>query len=395
MRFKNVLSELLTENATLLVENDNRDKIKKVFGLTDEWVNEFHRINPKMSIWIADSFIKDAVNSLDKKPKEVVEYLNKKGPNHSFWDMNYKTNYAYIFDWFINVNTGGNLNLKNYTFRQALHASEEWHDSRQSNISANYVEENEVVIDYRENGVGFYWANLNTSYSKEEAERMGHCGNKHGTTLFSLRNIDENGSGQSFITLAKDPDGVVSEVHGKKNSKPKNVYQKYIIDFLLNKKYPVTKLTLKNVYKPDHNFQLDDLNKKELKYLFDNNSDIKFNYVFGDDVKVLGKELGDPEIGLIKKGKLYGLANIKTVDIIKPIKYKLLSDDDLTDFIQIKNDFYLVKHFNDDADSFFTLQEFRMASLDVNESGSGRFKLISKEKALELVNDSNIIKKGK
>jgi hypothetical protein len=71
-----------------------------------------------------------------------------------------------------------------------------------------------------------------------------------------------------------------------------------------------------------------------------------------------------------------------------------LSDDDLTDFIQIKNDFYLVKHFNDDTDSFFTLQEFRMATLDVNENGSGRFKLISKEKASELINDSDIIKKG-
>ena len=390
MRFKNVLSELLTENIALLVENDNRDKIKRVFGLNDEWANEFHRINPKMSIWIADSFIKDAVNSLDKNPKEVVEFLNKKGPNHSFWEINYKTNYSYIFDWFINVNTGGNINLKNYTFRQALHASEEWHDNRESNISSNYDEKNEIVIDYRENGVGFYWANLNTSYSKEEADRMGHCGNKHGTTLFSLRSIDGNGNGQSFITLARDPDGVVSEVHGKRNSKPKNVYQKYIIDFLLNKKYPVNKLTLKNVYKPDHNFQLDDLTQKELKYLFDNNSEIKFNYVFGDDVKVLAKELGDLEIGLIRKGKLYGLANIKTVEIIKPLKYKLLSDDELTDFIQIKNDFYLVKHFNDDADSFFTLQEFKMASLEVNESGSGRFKLISREEATKLIKNSNI-----
>jgi hypothetical protein len=35
-----------------------------------------------------------------------------------------------------------------------------------------------------------------------------------------------------------------------------------------------------------------------------------------------------------------------------------------------------------------------MATLDVNESGSGRFKLISKEKASELINDSDIIKKG-
>jgi hypothetical protein len=387
MRFKNVLSELLTENVALLVENDNRDKIKKVFGLTDEWVNEFHRINPKMSIWIADSFLKDAVNNLDKNPKEVVEYLNKKGPNHSFWEMNYRANYAYIFDWFINVNTGGNLNLKNFTFRQALHASEQWHDSRGSNISSNYDEKNEIVIDYRENGIGFYWANLDTSYSKEEADRMGHCGNKHGTTLFSLRSINEDGDGQSFVTLARTPEGVVNEVHGKKNSKPKNVYQKYIIDFLLNRKYPVNRLTLQNVYKPDHNFQLDDLNPKELKHLFDNNREIKFNYVFGEDVKVIGKDIDNPEVALIKKGSVYGLANIDTVELIKPLKYTLLSDDELTDFIAINDDYYLIRHFNNDADSFLTIQEFVKVADDMNLNGSGRFKLISKDKAKELINN--------
>ena len=71
-----------------------------------------------------------------------------------------------------------------------------------------------------------------------------------------------------------------------------------------------------------------------------------------------------------------------------------MSDDGLTDFIQIKDDFYLVKHFNDETDSFFTLQEYKMASLDINENASGRFKLISRERATELVNNSDIIKKG-
>lgn len=389
MRFKNILSELLIENVELLVENDNRDKIKKVFGFNDAWVDEFHRINPKMSIWVADSFIKDASQQLNKSPKDLINTLNKKGNNNIPTDVGlnlgeiwakYRTSYAYIFDWFVNVNTGGRLNLKTLTFREALTASEEWHQNREANISNKYKEKNEIVIDYRSNGIGYYWANLNTSKSEEEGDRMGHCGNKFGTTLFSLRGIDENGDGRSFVTLAMDSNGIVSEVHAKKNTKPKQIFIPYIIDFLINKKHPVKGLTLKNVYRPEENFQLEDLTPEVLNDLFEKNKDIKYNYVFGDTQIISYLQDSNKEIALVNRKRQYGIVNVSKVEIIKAIEYEMDYESDFTEFIMVNGNNLLIRHYkNANGKNFITLADF------VSKGESQQFELIPLKTAKKLI----------
>lgn len=379
MRFKNVISEILKENLVLLEEKDKRSVITGTIGFSEKWADLFHASSPKLSLWVANSFLDHMFKKLkeDKKKrifnselppdisgdlkikKWLVGVLNESGEAYRLWETTYRTSYAFIFDWYRNINVGGNRNIKTYSYEEALSASEEWHESRDSVKESNYQEKNEVVIDYRNgSGVGYYWANLKKEYSKEEADRMGHCGNKSGHVLFSLRNINENGEGESFVTLARTEDGTVSEVHGKKNSKPKSVYHKFIIDFLLNQKYPVKKLTLKNVYKPQHNFQIDDLSELETNRVFENNKELKFNYIFGDDISIVGKNIDDKSIVLIKKSKQYGLADIDKVEIVKQIRYKLLSDSEFTDFIEKDDKFYVVKHFNNEMDNFFTVNEW-------------------------------------
>lgn len=411
MLFKNVISEILTDNRVILEEKDKRSVITGTIGFSQKWADLFHQSNPKFALWVANSFLDHLFKKLkndsrkkifntsvppdiegDTKTKKwLVELINESGEAYRLWETTYRTSYAYIFDWYRNINVGGNRNIKTYSYEEALNASQEWHDSRDSIKEKNYVEKNEVVIDYRDsNGVGYYWANLNKEYSKEEADRMGHCGNKSGHVLFSLRSINEKGEGESFVTLARTNDGTVSEVHGKKNSKPKSVYHKYIIDFLLNQTYPVKKLTLKNVYKPDHNFQLDDLDTSEIESIFSKNKEIKFNYIFGDDVVIMGKEFKNQNIALVKKNKLYGLADINDVNLIKPIKYKLLSDSDLTEFVERGDKFYIVKHYKHDTDDFFTVNEWDPNSnagpLATPDNASETFfKLIDQEEAQRLI----------
>lgn len=383
MLFKSVISEIL-QKEILLEEKDNRDKIMKVFGVNQKWADEFHSISPKQSIWVADTFINKMVSEakvhngiLGKRlppdirdfndvKKWVVNLMNSDSSFLGKWAIGYSQYYNAIFDWYRNVNTGS-LNLKSYDFDQAKEASEEWHESLTSQKSENYIENNEIVIDYRDgNGIGYYWANLNSSYSKEESDRMGHCGNKTDTTLFSLRKIDNNGDGESFITLARQPDGVVSEIHGKKNSKPKASYRKYIIDFLLNNKYPIKGLTLKGVYKPENNFQLDDLTDAEIKHLFEKNKDIKFNHIF-NDVVVYYHSVDDENICLAKKGNTYGLVDVDKVELIKPFKFKLDSDSDFTTSVKLSPDnpyafngkgVYVIKTYVNPSndEEFFTLQ---------------------------------------
>ena len=371
MRFKSIISEMLYDNRLILEakspEEQKQEKtatIQRVFGFSPEWANAFYDVNNKMCLWVADTFFKKMkenhpVGSIEKN--SFINRLNMVSPESGVWTRDFLPKYRFIFDWFINVNGRTPINLKALSFDDAYAKSEEWHESRESKKDANYKEENEIVIDYRDkSGVGFYWANLNVSHSREEAERMGHCGNKYGTTLFSLRNINEYGEGESFVTLARqNNDEIVSEIHGKKNSKPKIIYQKYIIDFLLNEKYPVKGLTLKGVYKPEHNFQLTDLSSEQINFLFDKNRDIKIYYVLGEDTEMVAKNIDNQNICLARKNKkLYGVVDMDSITIIKPFNYSIVSHSKFTDFISFGDEMYMTKEFESSEDNgkFFTQQ---------------------------------------
>jgi hypothetical protein len=378
MRFKSILRDVL-------VEAKKQETIQRVFGLSAQWADEFVNLNEKFSIWAVNTFLDNLSKRLRKEKDYVIASLNKKTPaTNSVWVTEYKPRYVYIFDWLRNVGNTQNINLKTLSYQEAFNQAEEWHDSLESKKSENYQEKHEIVIDYRVDGVGFYWAHLNASTSEEEKTRMGHCGSKYGTTLFSLRKIHPNGDGESYVTLARTPEGIVSEVHGKRNSKPKQIYRQYIIDFLLNKKYPVKGLTLHGVYKPEDNFQLEDLTPDELKMLFEKNKDIKFNYIFGDTQIVAYLEDSNDTIALAVRKKMYGLVNLETIELVKPIKYKMDYDSVYTEFVTIDDDYLLMRHYKDDeGNGFITVGDFNM------KNPKQYFKIIPLDTAKKLIENEN------
>jgi hypothetical protein len=378
MRFKSILRDVL-------VEAKKQETIQRVFGLSAQWADEFVNLNEKFSIWAVNTFLDNLSKRLRKEKDFVIASLNKKTPaTNSVWVTEYKPRYVYIFDWLRNVGNAQNINLKTLSYQEAFNQAEEWHDSLESKKSENYQEKHEIVIDYRVDGVGFYWAHLNASTSEEEKTRMGHCGSKYGTTLFSLRKIHPNGDGESYVTLARTPEGIVSEVHGKRNSKPKQIYRQYIIDFLLNKKYPVKGLTLHGVYKPEDNFQLEDLTPDELKMLFEKNKDIKFNYIFGDTQIVAYLEDSNDTIALAVRKKMYGLVNLETIELVKPIKYKMDYDSVYTEFVTIDDDYLLMRHYKDDeGNGFITVGDFNM------KNPKQYFKIIPLDTAKKLIENEN------
>jgi hypothetical protein len=378
MRFKSILRDVL-------VEAKKQETIQRVFGLSAQWADEFVNLNEKFSIWAVNTFLDNLSKRLRKEKDFVIASLNKKTPaTNSIWVTEYKPRYVYIFDWLRNVGNAQNINLKTLSYQEAFNQAEEWHDSLESKKSENYQEKHEIVIDYRVDGVGFYWAHLNASTSEEEKTRMGHCGSKYGTTLFSLRKIHPNGDGESYVTLARTPEGIVSEVHGKRNSKPKQIYRQYIIDFLLNKKYPVKGLTLHGVYKPEDNFQLEDLTPDELKMLFEKNKDIKFNYIFGDTQIVAYLEDSNDTIALAVRKKMYGLVNLETIELVKPIKYKMDYDSVYTEFVTIDDDYLLMRHYKDDeGNGFITVGDFNM------KNPKQYFKIIPLDTAKKLIENEN------
>lgn len=349
----------------IISESDKRSSIQKALGFSEAWANEFHSINPKLSVWTAstfiDDFLKTKMSSLDKLIKSskvdpnktksaVLNFLNQQGPGFTMWKNDYKPSYTYIMDWFVSPRRREQINIKTLTFSDALQKSREWHESLEDKISVGYEEKNKIVIDYRDaKGLGFYWVDLKTDFSQEESDRMGHCGRDGGCTLFSLRSVNDIAESRSHITASYRPKEMrLEQIKGRKNSKPKAVYYKYIIDLLLNTEYPVNSL-FKKTY-GEGNFTLNDLTSDELNDVFSKNKNLKMDYLFGDKKKVNVNSV-DSDVVLFYDGSpktsYYGVVNIETTEIIKDYEYVIDENSQYTEFLHFpKNDKVIIlRHF--------------------------------------------------
>ena len=375
MKFKNLVNEILVENRSgIITEADRRSAIQSALGFSAAWANEFHNMSEKYSIWIANSFKKKYIEDNDGKDMTSLSLFGPR--NLASWGGR-RVEYEYILDWLTSPRRRENVNLKDLTFSIALEKSTEWHKSLESNASANYKEENEILIDYRTNGVGYYWVNLKTSYCDEESKRMGHCGRDSGTNLFSLRSINQYGDGDSHITLSyRLSDQKISQTKGKKNSKPKSEYYGYIVDFLLNKKFPVKGIS-RTSYGAENNFYLSDLDTDTLNSVMSKNKDLKIDYLFGDKKK-LYTDVNNEDVVVFREitkddsGK-YGIINIETTQILKDYEYEVDELSDYSEFLPYHDQLALMKEFKNvnSPDSFILFIIER------------RFKMISKEDAIK------------
>jgi murein DD-endopeptidase MepM/ murein hydrolase activator NlpD len=270
---------------SLLSEADKRQAIVNSFGLNQDWADEFHRLSDKLSIWIADTYIKKLVQensgivSPGNDPKEVmIRMLNETGPNGSNqWASTYKPMYEYILHW-IRAPRREQLNIRELTLDDAYAQAQEWHDSLEARKQSNYQETGDVFIDYRNaDGVGYYWVHLGKGYCDDERARMAHCGRSNTGKLISFRRINEFGEGESHLTVDYRPGGVLGDFHRHGNNKPTRRFHKQIVDFLINTTYPVTSLTRDGVHRYEDNFHLSDLSPADLKTVRDNNPALKYN----------------------------------------------------------------------------------------------------------------------
>ena len=186
-----------------------------------------------------------------------------------------------IMDW-VRVGLNGNLGeYKDLPFTNLVLHSKEWHDSLEiGQGDINYKEENPILLDFRdENGNGFYWADLDTKYSPEECNRMGHCGKSSYGYLYSLRQVipinNKYKLNKSVLTAAIGEDGIMYQLKGAKNSKPEDKYHQYIL--------PLFNVTVEDVdgedyliqgfgseYASEQDFKLTDLPEETIRDLYQN-----------------------------------------------------------------------------------------------------------------------------
>lgn len=117
-------------------------------------------------------------------------------------------------------------------------------------------EKDTILIDYGKTA----WMLLPRSYCDAEGKAMGHCGNagnpQDGDRILSYRTKEEGIKWRPHLTFVLHQDGFLGEMKGRNNQKPDAKYHKVIVDLL---KHEIVKGIRGGGYKPENNFQIDDL----------------------------------------------------------------------------------------------------------------------------------------
>ena len=225
-----VKSEIILEASKLKILTDKE-------GLDQDQAEILDELCGSLSVWMLDRIKKYLQNVQFNNWEEGVD-INKitiDEINDKSVISRYRQSIVGIMDW-IRVGLDGNVKpFKDLLLSQLVGKSKEWHDSLGlGEGDINYKETHPIIKDFRnENGDGFYWADLETMNSKEECDRMGHCGRSHYGYLYSLREIKTINSkykiNRSHLTAAIGTDGIMYQLKGPKNSKPKDEFHSYIL----------------------------------------------------------------------------------------------------------------------------------------------------------------------
>ena len=112
------------------------------------------------------------------------------------------------------------------------------------------------------------WYDLGKGSCGDEADAMGHCGNKPserpGDRIFSFRkkvNVDGDIYYKPHLTFIFN-NGFLGEMKGRANDKPADRYHDYIVALL---KLPIVEGVIGGGYEPENNFELDDLSEEHLE----------------------------------------------------------------------------------------------------------------------------------
>jgi len=125
-------------------------------------------------------------------------------------------------------------------------------DYKKTYNTSNYIEKNKVILDYRINGIGFYWVDLEKLFCIESMIRMEDCGRvNYGHTTLELReqSLERNESHMIIVynTITND----INQIKGKKSSKPNKKYWEWFYKFLMDTDYKI------NEYIPTYKHESD------------------------------------------------------------------------------------------------------------------------------------------
>jgi hypothetical protein len=234
-----LLKEYNSKYGDILTESKLKVLVDKV-GLNEDVAKVFDQICGSLAVWMAKKLYQHYVrrtmnfnvekNMTKEEIKTFTIYeINRLSTNLLRQVLTPTMDY-------IRVGLNGNISsLENDSWGEIIEKQKQWHNQLNvGNGKLNYIENAPIIIDFRnENGEGYYWVFLRVTNSPEECDRMGHCGRSSYGYLYSLRSDKVLPGGKyklnrSHLTAAIGTDGILYQLKGPKNSKPKEEYHQYI-----------------------------------------------------------------------------------------------------------------------------------------------------------------------
>lgn len=274
-------------NESFLLESSKYQILIDKLGLTPEAAAKMDKKAGKLSIWIVNKLLSLVHNQLKEwggKEVEITKESIVNALNQSISKNQFDSSLTSIMD-YIRVGLNGNTStIKDLSYNELYSKSVDWHESLEvGQGEINYNEENTIIKDFRdENGMGFYWVDLETNNSPEECERMGHCGRTAGgNTILSLREFKPIPNSKyvlnkSHLTAAVGDDGILYQLKGPKNSKPKSEFHQYILPLFYIKDEDGDYLIqgFGSEYASERDFKINDLPENTIKELYQNRPEL-------------------------------------------------------------------------------------------------------------------------
>jgi hypothetical protein len=281
----------INENREIISEASKKNILIEKLGLNEVNADVLDKMCGPLSVWMANKLIQYYVSdnstyTNELSYKELVGVTIKKiNDNDRFASRILVNIITSIMDW-VRVGLNGNLGEnKELPLDGLLKKSKEWHESLEiGQGEINYIEENPIILDFRdEKGNGFYWADLQTKYSEEECNRMGHCGRSSYGYLYSLRQVvpvnNKYKLNKSVLTAAIGVDNIIYQLKGPKNSKPNEKYHEYILPlfYVLGGDGEEDDYLIQDFgteYASEQDFKLSDLPKETILDLYKNRPEL-------------------------------------------------------------------------------------------------------------------------
>lgn len=210
---------------------------------------------------LGDSAVRNVSNLLDDNisPNSLGNILNIIG------------NYVDVF-----LNGDYEL-LQNITLNEVFSIWKKYYNTKlESYSSLDYVEKNKVIVDYREDGIGFYWVDLEKEFCIESMIRMKDCGRvNYGNTTLELRKQSNKENTSHMIIVYEKNSGNIRQVKGRFNSKPNKKYWKYFYGFLMDTDYLINEYI--PTYKPFNDLLVSDLLLEEQLSIYKKYPNLKKN----------------------------------------------------------------------------------------------------------------------